>query len=107
MHVTISTMNTWDVAQRWAQSVAKEESTRKQWEQMHGWMADYDAKGNFVPKKRIFENTSRFSDTIPNTRGHDYGWRLQNDLGQEIATLQTRFNSQHKKRRSNVILGSD
>ena len=37
-------LDTWDVAQRWIQSVSKEESTRKQWEQMYGWMADYDAK---------------------------------------------------------------
>lgn len=32
----------WDLAQIWIESVSKEDTTRKQWEQMHGWMADYD-----------------------------------------------------------------
>jgi hypothetical protein len=36
--------NPWDLAQIWIESVSKEESTRKQWEQMYGWMADYDAR---------------------------------------------------------------
>lgn len=35
---------TWDLAQVWIESVAKEETTRKQWEQMYGWMADFDPK---------------------------------------------------------------
>lgn len=34
----------WEVEQIWVKSVAKEEATRKQWEQMYGWMADYDSK---------------------------------------------------------------
>jgi hypothetical protein len=34
----------WDLAQIWIESVAKEESGRKNWEQMHGWLADYDTK---------------------------------------------------------------
>lgn len=36
--------NPWDLAQIWIESISKEESTRKQWEQMYGWMADFDAK---------------------------------------------------------------
>jgi len=36
--------NPWDLAQIWIESITKEESTRKQWEQMYGWMADLDAK---------------------------------------------------------------
>ncbi len=34
----------WDVSKIWIESIAKEEATRKQWEQMYGWMADLDAK---------------------------------------------------------------
>jgi hypothetical protein len=44
---------------------------------------------------------------VPNSRGHDYGWRLQSTLGQEIQNLQTRFNQQHKKRVPNEVLGYD
>jgi hypothetical protein len=29
------------------ESVAKEETSRKQWEQTYGWMAEYDAKVHF------------------------------------------------------------
>ena len=34
----------WDLAQIWVESVSKEEATRKQWEEMYGWMAEYDPK---------------------------------------------------------------
>ena len=34
----------WDSAPFWIESIAREEATRKQWEQMYGWMADLDAK---------------------------------------------------------------
>jgi hypothetical protein len=44
---------------------------------------------------------------VPNSRGHDYGWRLQSALGQEIKGLQTRFENQHKKRVSAEVLGFD
>jgi hypothetical protein len=50
--------NPWDLAQIWIESITKEESTRKQWEQMYGWMADLDAKVfifiNKFKKKRLF-----------------------------------------------------
>ena len=36
--------NPWDLAQIWVESVAKEEATRKQWEQTHAWMADFDPR---------------------------------------------------------------
>ncbi|CAF0749077.1 unnamed protein product [Rotaria sordida] len=97
----------WDLAQIWIESVSKEESTRKQWKQMYGWMADYDPKGNLKPDKPPLQNSTRFSNTIPNSRGHDYGWRLQTDSGQEIRSLQTRFDDQHKKRVPKEILGYD
>ena len=38
----------WDLAQIWIESVGKEETGRKQWEQMHGWMAEYDPKVNSI-----------------------------------------------------------
>jgi hypothetical protein len=44
---------------------------------------------------------------LPNSRGHDYGWHLQRQSGQEIENLQKRFNNQHKKRLSTVVLGYD
>jgi len=34
----------WDISKLWIESIEKEEATRKQWEQMYGWMADLDAK---------------------------------------------------------------
>lgn len=43
----------WDLAQIWIESVAKEETGRKQWEEMHGWMADYDPKVTFIPFQSI------------------------------------------------------
>ncbi|CAM4877469.1 unnamed protein product [Rotaria socialis] len=97
----------WDLAQIWIESVSKEETTRKQWEQTHGWIADYDPKGNIKPKKPPVENSTRFSDKVPNSHGHDYGWRLQSNVGQEIQSLQTRFGDQHKKRVSKEVLGYD
>ncbi|CAF1332181.1 unnamed protein product [Adineta steineri] len=99
--------NTWEAGQVWIQNIAKEDSARKQWEKMHGWLADYDAKANIKPRKRIAENVTRFSNTVPNSRGHDYGWRLESDLGQEINNLQGRLNMQYKKQRSKEILGYD
>ena len=70
----------WDLAQIWIESVAKEETGRKQWEEMHGWMAEYDPKvtfisfhqsillnylqGNLKPRKRTLENATRFSNTV-------------------------------------------
>ena len=36
--------NPWDLAQIWIESVSKEETTRKQWEQAYGWMAEYDPR---------------------------------------------------------------
>jgi len=33
-----------DLAKMWIESIAKEDSTRKQWETMYGWMRDLDAK---------------------------------------------------------------
>ncbi|CAF4723653.1 unnamed protein product, partial [Rotaria magnacalcarata] len=51
-------------AQIWIESVSKEETTRKQWEQTHGWIADYDPKGNIKPKKPPVENSTRFSDKV-------------------------------------------
>jgi hypothetical protein len=44
---------------------------------------------------------------VPNSHGHDYGWHLETQLGQEIKTLQKRFDNQHKKRLSTVVLGFD
>ena len=44
---------------------------------------------------------------IPNSRGHDYGWHLQTQLGREIKILQTRFDNQYKKHRSTDVLGPD
>jgi len=72
---------------------------------MYVWMADLDAKGNFKPRQCILEKPSRFSNMVPNSRGHDYGWYLQTELGREIKNLQTRFDNQHKKRLSTVVLG--
>jgi len=43
-----SGFNSWDLSQIWIESVSKEQSTRKQWEQMYGWMADYDPKVLFL-----------------------------------------------------------
>jgi hypothetical protein len=40
--------NPWDLTQIWIEGISKEESTRKEWEQMYGWMADYDAKVLFL-----------------------------------------------------------
>ncbi len=34
----------WDLSKLWVQAIEKEEATRKQWEQMYGWMAEMDAK---------------------------------------------------------------
>ena len=34
----------WENAQAWVESITKEESRRKQWEQMYGWMGDFDFK---------------------------------------------------------------
>jgi len=48
-----------------------------------------------------------FFSKVPNSRGHDYGWRLQSDVGQEIKNLQTRFNNQHKHRVPKDVLGYD
>ncbi|UJR33273.1 hypothetical protein I4U23_020728 [Adineta vaga] len=100
-------VNPWDAAQIWIESINKETSSRKQWADIHGWMAEYDPKGNIKPKRAPLQNSTRFSDTIPNSRGHDYGWRLQSTLGQEIQGLQVRFNEQHKKRVPKEILGYD
>ncbi|CAF3529553.1 unnamed protein product [Adineta steineri] len=100
-------VNPWDTAQIWIESVTKEEATKKQWKETYGWMAEYDPKGNLKPKKQPIENSTRFSDTIPNSRGHDYGWRLQSNLGQEIQNLQIRFHDEHKKRVPKEILGYD
>ncbi|CAF1291046.1 unnamed protein product [Rotaria sordida] len=97
----------WTLAQLWIENISKETSIRKNWEHMYGWMADYDSKGNFNPSKRTLENTTRFSNTIPNSRGRDYGWQLQNPLGKEIENLQTRYNNQHKKRVRTEVLGYD
>jgi hypothetical protein len=44
---------------------------------------------------------------LPSSRGHDYGWHLETQLGREIKSLQTRFENQHKKRRPTEVLGSD
>lgn len=44
---------------------------------------------------------------MPNSRGHDYGWRLESGLGQEIKNLQARFDDQHRKRVSKEVLGYD
>ena len=38
-----------------------------------------------------------YPSKVPNSRGHDYGWRLQSELGQEIRSLQTRFEDRHRK----------
>jgi len=38
----------WDLAQIWIESVSKEETNRKQWEHMYGWMAEYDSKVIFI-----------------------------------------------------------
>jgi hypothetical protein len=37
-------VNPWDLAQIWIESVTKEASSRKQWQDMYGWMAEYDPK---------------------------------------------------------------
>lgn len=34
----------WEIAPLWIENVAREEATRKKWENMYGWLADYDAK---------------------------------------------------------------
>lgn len=44
-------INPWDLAQIWVESVAKEEATRKQWEQTHAWMADFDPRVCRTPSK--------------------------------------------------------
>ncbi|CAF1059205.1 unnamed protein product [Rotaria magnacalcarata] len=97
----------WGIAPLWIQSISKEESTRKQWEKMHGWMADYDCRGNFMPRKHTLENSTRFSNTTPNSHGHDYGWHLQTQFGKELKNLQTRYDIQHKKRARTEVLGND
>jgi len=100
-------INPWDEAQIWIESVQKEKTTLKQWEQMYGFMADFDQKGNLKIRKHTLENTTRFSETIPNSRGHDYGWRLQSEIGQEIKNLQIKFNEQYRKRVPTEALGYD
>jgi hypothetical protein len=42
----------WDLAQIWIESIEKEETNRKQWEQMYGWMAEYDPKVNYLLNKK-------------------------------------------------------
>lgn len=51
------TLKPWDLAPVWIESIAKEEATRKQWEQMYGWMAGLDTQVlvRFVNEiKRVF-----------------------------------------------------
>jgi hypothetical protein len=70
----------WDLSRIWIQSIEKEETTRKQWEQMYGWMAELDAKvlirsinkikeifhskGNPKSRQRTLIYSSRFSTKV-------------------------------------------
>ncbi len=73
----------WDLAQIWIESVAKEETGRKQWEHTYGWMADYDAKVNFIRSNRIKSCEFFFSGKSQTKKTHirkfnpifQYGWR--------------------------------
>ncbi|CAF0953057.1 unnamed protein product [Didymodactylos carnosus] len=100
-------INPWDQAQIWIESVQKEDATRKQWEQMYGFLADYDPKGNLKVRARTLENSTRFSNTLPNSRGHEYGWRLQTDVGQQIKNMQIQFDEQFRIRVPKEVLGYD
>jgi hypothetical protein len=39
-----TTGNPRNSSQVWIESISKEEATRKQWQEMYGWMADYDPR---------------------------------------------------------------
>lgn len=45
----------WDLSKMWIESVSKEESARKQWESMYGWMADIDAKVCLLNNRNHFQ----------------------------------------------------
>ncbi|CAF0874673.1 unnamed protein product [Didymodactylos carnosus] len=104
---TDGSINPWDQAQIWIESVQKEDTTRKQWQKMYGFLADYDPKGNLKVRTKTLENTTRFSNTLPNSRGHDYGWRLQTDVGQQIKNMQSQFDEQFRIRVPKEVLGYD
>lgn len=42
---------------------------------------------------------------VPKSRGHDYGFRLSNEVGREISSMQQRFHDQHRKQISEQGLG--
>ena len=38
------TYHPWNIKEVWVEHIVKEKSRQKQWEQMYGWMADFDSK---------------------------------------------------------------
>ena len=49
-------------SQVWIESISKEEATRKQWQEMYGWMADYDPKVCIANDEHARFTTDRFRE---------------------------------------------
>jgi len=61
-------VNPWDLAQIWIESVTKEASSRKQWQDMYGWMAEYDPKVILIWFSEFKKTALKFFREISNPK---------------------------------------
>ncbi|KAK3088595.1 hypothetical protein FSP39_021111 [Pinctada imbricata] len=87
----------------WKQSVDKEGRCLKNWEESWGFLTEYDAKGNKKEREELPENTTVFSDTVPNTNSGNYGNRVTSEVGITMQKLENQFFGGQRKRK----LGND
>ena len=48
-----------------------------------------------------------FSETLPSSCGHQYGSRLNTEIGAQMTIMQNSFNVAHKKRKNNDLICYD
>ncbi|XP_074656491.1 ciliary microtubule inner protein 5-like isoform X2 [Tubulanus polymorphus] len=89
----------------WKQAVEKEKLGLKNWETNWGFIAEFDQRGEIREKPELpsVEQTSIFSESVPNTNSANYGSRLNTEIGTKIQNLEYQFYSERRRRR----LGDD
>ncbi len=115
-------LHKWRKERLWIERINAEEKGRKDWDENWAFLADYDQKvnshcfiyffltkcstknmlnkGNLKEKKVLPERVNMYTETIPSSCGHDYGFRLNTNTGLHMQNLQNKFNAEHKLRRN-------
>ena len=97
----------WTKERIWTEAVEREQKSVKEWEDKWHFLAEYDQRGNLKEPKKLPDRVNMFSENLPSSCGHQYGFRLNTDEGKGIVSIEKALCKTYGKRRNKDLICYD